>query len=114
MCISLGNPAPASGAQLSINRQMFQYFLHLRNEKPNSDYRSLAHDTVGVVLPFWGMAKIETPIRPNAVNHFMILHEKYRKTVNNKGRDNKPEEEKRTNFLKDLDKLFDIGSKDAV
>ena len=111
----IGQPSSSiSGCQLPTNRQVFQYFLHLRNENPNSDNRSLAHDTVDVVLPFWSMARIKTLTRPNAVNHFMILHEKYRKIVKNKGRDNKPEEEKRTDFLKDLDKLFDIGSKDAV
>ena len=44
----------------------------------------------------------------------MIFHEKYRKIVKSKERSNKPEEEKRTNFLMDLDKLFDIGSKDSV
>ena len=111
----IGQPSSSiSGSQLPTNRQVFQYFLHLRNENPNSDNRSLAHDTVDVVLPFWSMARIKTLTRPNAVNHFMILHEKCRKIVKNNGRDNKPEEEKRTDFLKDLHKLFDIGSKDAV
>ena len=50
---------------------------------------------------------------PNAVNRFMILLANYRNIFYNKGRD-KSEEEKRTNFLKDSDKLFDIGSKYAV
>lgn len=111
----IGQPnSSISGSQLPTCRQVFQYFLHLRNKNPNSDNRSLAIDTVDVILPFWNMARIKTLTRPNAVNRFMILHEKYRKIVKNKGRDNKPEEEKRTDFLKDLDKLFDIGTKDAV
>ena len=111
----IGQPnSSIRGSQLPTNRQVFQYFLHLRNDNPNSDNRSLAHDTVDVVLPFWNMARIKTLTRPNAVNRFMILHEKYRKIVKNKGRNNKPEEEKRANFLKDLDKLFDIGTKDVV
>ena len=111
----IGQPSYSiRGSQLPTNRQVFQYFLHLRNDNPNSDNRSLAHDTVDVVLPFWNMARIKTLTRPNAVNRFMILHEKYRKIVKNKGRNNKPEEEKRANFLKDLDKLFDIGTKDVV
>ena len=67
-----------------------------------------------IVLPFWSIARIKTLTRPNAVNRFMIPHEKYRKIVKNKKRENKQEEEERTNFLKNLDKLFDIGSKDAV
>ena len=111
----IGQPSSSiRGSQLPTNCQVFLYFLHLRNEKPNSDNRSLAHDTVNVVLPFWSMAKIRTLTRPNAINRFIIPHEKYRKIVKNKGRDNKPEEEKRTNFLRDLGKLFDIVSKDAV
>ena len=111
----IGQPSSSiRGSQLPTNRQVFQYFLHMRNEKPNSDKRSLAHNTMDVVLPFWSEARIKTLTRPNAVNRLMILHEKYRKIVKNKERDNKPEEEKRTNFLKNLDKLFDIGSKDAV
>ena len=60
------------------------------------------------------MARIKTLTRPNAVNRFTILHEKYRKIVKYKERNNKPEEKKRTNLLKDLDNLFDIGSKDDV
>lgn len=111
----IGQPSSSiSGSQLPTSRQVFQYFLHLRNERPNDDNRSLAYDTMDVVLPFWSMARIKTLTRQNAVNHFMILHQKYRNIVKNKGRDNKTEEEKRANFLKDLDKLFDIGANDAV
>ena len=98
----IGLPSSSiSGCQLPTNRQLFQYLMQLRNENPNKDNRSLAHDTVDVVLPFWSMARIKALTRPNAVNHFMILHEKYRKIVKNKGRDTKQEEEKRTDFLKD-------------
>ena len=60
----IGQPSYSiRGSQLPTNRQVFQYFLHLRNENPNSDNRSLAHDTVDVVLPFWSMARIKTLTR---------------------------------------------------
>ena len=89
-----------SGSQLPTNRQAFQYFLHLRNENPNSDNRSLAHDTLDVILPFWRMARIKTLARPNVANRFMILYVRYNRIVKTKGKDNKPEKEKRTDFLK--------------
>ena len=89
---------------------MFQYFLHLGNENANSDNRSLAHDTLDVILPFWRVARIKTLTRPSAMNRFMILHERHKRIVKNKGRDKKPEKKKRTDCLKDLDKLFYIGA----
>lgn len=65
---------------------------------------SLAHYTIDAIFPFYSMARIKTLTRSNAVNHFMIFHEEYRKIIKNKVRNNKPEERKRTEFLKD--KLF--------
>ena len=73
----IGQPSfSISGSQLPANRQVFQYFLHFRNENSNSDNRSLAHDTLDAILPFWRMARIKTLTGPNAVNSFMILHER--------------------------------------
>ena len=82
------------GSQLPTNRQVFQYFRHLRNEKPNNDNMALAHDTVDPILPIWNMPRIKTLIRPNSINRFINLHEKHRKIVKNKGGNNKSEEEK--------------------
>ena len=111
----IGQPSPSiSGSQLPTNRQVFQYFLHLRKENPNSNNRSLVRHTVDVVLPFWNMARIKTLTGPRVLIKFVTLHEKHRKIVKNKGRNSKPEEEKRNEVLNDLDKLFDIGSRDAV
>ena len=60
------------------------------------------------------MERIKALTRPNAANRFMILHEQYIRIIKNNGRDNKPENEKRTDLLKDIDKLFDICGKDSV
>lgn len=49
----VGHPTPdISGSKLPTNRQAFQYFLHMKNEAPNQDNRSLAYQMIDTVIPF--------------------------------------------------------------
>lgn len=110
----VGQPsASISGSKLPTNRQVFQYFLYLKQDTPRENNESLAYDMVDAVLPFWNMARIKTVTRQNAMLNFMKMHEKHRKLCRNRGRESDPEG-KRASFCKELNRLFDIAAPDAI
>jgi len=114
----IGCPSESiSGSKLPTNRQAFQYFLHLKNSPEYSgqahDNQFFAYETIDAGMPFWHMARIKTMTRQNAMLHFMSLKDKHRKLAKNKGREGDPGG-RRKEFELELDKLFDIGSPDAI
>ena len=105
-----------SGCQLPTNRQVFQSFLYLQSLSQNGGRLKLqifAKKIVEAVVTFWQMARIKTMTKYNAAQHFMKLHKKHRDLVRNKGSACDPGG-KRSDFVLELDSLFDIGAPDAI
>ena len=106
-----------AGSQLPTVRQMFRYFLHLQNDakihKIKIINEEIVYQVIDDVLVFWQMARIKTITRQNAATKFMKIVATHRNLSRHKARVEDPNG-LRKKFEDELDKLFDIGSNDAV
>ena len=105
------------GSQLPTGRQMFRYYIHLknvvRNNKQSVIIDDLAYEVIDVVLTFWNMARIKTSTRHYAMGKFKKMIEKHRNLAKSKDR-KEDTNGLRKKFEKELDSLFDIGAEDAI
>lgn len=103
-----------SGSKLPTLRQTFQYLLYLKEEAPKTSPLSAHISTVvDQVLIFWSMAGIETITKRRAEARLKKEHDVWTGLCKSKKRTSDPEG-KRESFANTLDKLWDIGSTDAL
>lgn len=102
------------GSRLPTLREVMSYFLHLKDHCPQSTpTRELCNVVVHDVMTVWQMARIATILKGNAVKLLEKLNKKYIFLKATMKRESDPKG-KRKKFTEDLDKLWDIGSTDAI
>jgi hypothetical protein len=114
----IGHPSTSvNGAKLPDCRQIMKYVLFLRNDPENVKNKvkneDIAYVVVDAVIVFWSMAPIKTEYRQNCMFDVMKLWNEWQNLMKNKGRTTDPGN-KRANFMKRLDSLFDIGAPEAI
>ena len=73
----------------------------------------IAFAVVDAVIVFWNMALIKTEYRHNCMFDVIKIWTEWQNLMKNKGRTTDPGN-KRANFIKRLDSLFDIGAPECI
>ena len=102
------------GSRLPTIREVMSYLLHLKEHCPQSTpTHELCTVVVDDVMTVWKMARIATMQKSHVVRSLQNLHERWRDLKKNPKQESDPKG-KRRKFTDDLDKLWDIGSRDAI
>ena len=107
-----------TGCQLPTNKQVLQYFLHLK-EVTQSNHKKVynnvaAFDVIDDANSFWNIARIKTMSHHKAEEKLIALWKKYRNLCK---RASPPPEEltsRQMELQSELDELFDLAARDAI
>ena len=108
----VGQPAISiSGSKLPTARAVLRYFFYIKQQCP--DRLEAFKKTVDNVLCFWAMARIPAMLPRNCVRKLEALWHEWSELSKSKGR-GKDANDRREQFSARMDKLWDIGAKNAI
>ena len=102
-----------TGSKLPSNKQVLSVFFHHHKTLKKTIHKS-AMVVVQMVATFWNKACIPVQPEHHAVSKLEKLREKWVKLKKNANRKTETQQQNETDFVDDLDNLFDIAHLDAL
>ena len=108
----VGHPEHAiSGSKLPTVSSVLKNLFHVKKQTP--DINTALRTVVDNAICFWTMARIPTMLPRNCVRKLKTLYEEWQALAKHKCRKSDPGD-RRAEFKRNLDKLWDIAADDAI